>query len=249
MLLFLLPQKELSYLLHELQAHEGTPVVPPDLLTPSVSNIMTELLTATRFGHKHPKRAHIDGVLDTILELSIQVTAVNLLPWLRRFLCYFMLGTYGKLKQAFISRDRFSESKISKAEKMYEDGLVRSFADAYIAEIKRRGDKNGLFTRELLIGNVASYFGGGSVTMRSGLEWLFLMSAAKPDLQGRVQAEIDAVIEQKGPTGSNRVSWMDRARMPSTQAFMWETMRCKPVNPLGLMRRTEEEFCTEASGQ
>lgn len=78
--------------------------------------------------------------------------------------------------------------------------------------------------------------------MRSGLEWLFLMSAAKPDLQGRVQAEIDAVIEQKGPTGSNRVSWMDRARMPYTQAFMWETMRCKPVNPLGLMRSASTDI-------
>ncbi|KAH7934311.1 hypothetical protein HPB49_024846 [Dermacentor silvarum] len=78
--------------------------------------------------------------------------------------------------------------------------------------------------------------------MRSALEWLLLMSAAKPDLQGRVQAEIDAVIEQKGPTGSNRVSWMDRARMPYTQAFMWETMRCKPVNPLSLMRSASNDI-------
>ncbi|XP_037580341.1 cytochrome P450 2J6-like [Dermacentor silvarum] len=150
-------QKELSYLLHELKAREGTPVVPPDLLTTSVSNIMTELLTATRFGHKHPKRAHIDELVDAILVLSIQVTAVNLLPWLRRFICYFMLGTYGKLKQVFINRNIFSESGISKVEKMYEDGRVRNFTDAYIVEMKRPGDRNRLFTRTPFVKLAATY--------------------------------------------------------------------------------------------
>nr|XP_054921161.1 cytochrome P450 2J4-like [Dermacentor andersoni] len=230
-------QQELSYLLHELQVCDGKPTVPADLLTTSVSNIMTELLMATRFGHKHPKRAHIDELVDAILVLSVQVTAVNLLPWLRRFICCFMLGRYGKLKQVFINRSRFSESGVSNSEKTYEDGLVPNFTDAYIAEMKRQGEGNRLFTRELLIGNVASYFGGGSATMRSALEWLLLMSAAKPDLQGLVQAEIDAVIERKEPSGSNRVLWTDRARMHYTQAFLWEVMRFKPVNPLSLMRR------------
>ncbi|XP_075530845.1 cytochrome P450 2J6-like [Dermacentor variabilis] len=235
-------QQELSYLLHELQVRDGKPAVPADLLTASVSNIMTELLMATRFGHKHPNRAHIDELVDAILVLSVQVTAVNLLPWLRRCVCCFTLGAYGKLKQVFVNRSRFGESGVSKAEKTYEDGLVRSFTDAYIAEMKRRGDGNRLFTRELLIGNVASYFGGGSGTMRSALEWLLLMSAAKPDLQARVRTEVDAVMERKEPSGSNRVSWTDRARMPYTQAFVWEVMRAKPVNPLGLMRSASADI-------
>nr|XP_054921162.1 uncharacterized protein LOC129381921 [Dermacentor andersoni] len=99
------------------------------------------------------------------------------------------------------------------------------------------GEDQIALPRELLIGNVASYFGGGSGTMRSALEWLLLMSAAKPDLQGLVRTEIDAVIERKEPNGSNRVSWTDRSRMPYTQAFIWEVMRFKPVHPLSPMRR------------
>ncbi|KAH7976996.1 hypothetical protein HPB52_022806 [Rhipicephalus sanguineus] len=57
-------------------------------------------------------------------------------------------------------------------------------------------------------------------------------------MQARVRKEIHAVLETNG--GAPRVTWSDRKRMSYTVAFMWETMRCKPVNPLSLMRCATE---------
>ncbi|KAH6920269.1 hypothetical protein HPB50_028743 [Hyalomma asiaticum] len=60
------------------------------------------------------------------------------------------------------------------------------------------------------------------------------MSAAKQDQQDIVRTEIDSVMKDKEP--GSRITWKDRTKMPYTQAFIRETMRCKPVNPLALMR-------------
>lgn len=90
----------------------------------------------------------------------------------------------------------------------------------------------GAFPGNLLKGNVASFFGAGSETVRAAIDWLLLMSAVYPERQKKIQAEIDEVV---GGT-DRQVAWSDRNKMPYTQAFMWEVMRCKPVNPLNLMR-------------
>ncbi|KAH6922760.1 hypothetical protein HPB50_018804 [Hyalomma asiaticum] len=70
--------------------------------------------------------------------------------------------------------------------------------------------------------------------MCTALVWLLVMCAAKQDRQDIVRAEIDSVMKDKEP--GSKITWKDRTKMPYTQAFIRETMRCKPVNPLALMR-------------
>ncbi|KAL1482392.1 hypothetical protein MTO96_033829 [Rhipicephalus appendiculatus] len=86
----------------------------------------------------------------------------------------------------------------------------------------------------MLIGDIGSLIGGGSGTVRTALEWLLVMSVVHPHQQHLVTAEADAVMEEKQP--GSRITWSDRLKMPYTQAFICETLRCNPVNPLGLMR-------------
>ncbi|KAH7976977.1 hypothetical protein HPB52_022787 [Rhipicephalus sanguineus] len=128
---------------------------------------------------------------------------------------------------------------VSEIEETYQEGTVRNFADGFISQMKNRQEANQTFTRKLLVGNVASFIGGGTGTMCTALEWLLVMSAAKPHQQNLVRAETDAVMESREP--GSRITWSDRSKMPYTEAFTWETMRCKPVNPLALMRCTADD--------
>ncbi|XP_072145025.1 cytochrome P450 2J4-like [Dermacentor andersoni] len=102
----------------------------------------------------------------------------------------------------------------------------------------------GFVADEVLTCNASSFFGAGSETVRSAIEWLLLMCAAKPEMQNRIRAEIDVVLGQRGQ--GSRVLWEDRSRMPYTQAFIWEMTRCEPINPFGLMRCASED--TKVSG-
>ncbi|XP_075553184.1 cytochrome P450 2J4-like [Dermacentor variabilis] len=225
--------EELSYLLRELESVKSGRIVPTSVLTPSTSNIISALVFGRRFEYDDPERVYLDKLIEVIPALAAQVSAINFFPWLRKLFVFFRMGACEQLRDALVRREDFADSKIDFHQDTYQDGLVRDYIDGFLSEMKQQDERSKTFTRNLLKGNVASFFGAGSETVRAAIEWLLLMSAMKPELQRRIHAEIDVVLA----SGENsHISWSDRCRMPYTQAFMWETMRCKPVNPLSLMR-------------
>lgn len=70
------------------------------------------------------------------------------------------------------------------------------------------------------------------------LEWALFYSAYYPDIQKKVQNEIDTII------GNERVStYADRLLMPYTLAFICEVYRARTVMPMNLYRRLIQLFC------
>ncbi|KAH7938358.1 hypothetical protein HPB49_022797 [Dermacentor silvarum] len=225
---------ELSNLVRELASRKGEPVAIMSLLTSSTSNVITALMYGRRYEYGSPERVELDELAEGIPSLAAQMSAINFFPWLRRVLSMLRIGPCGRLRSAMLQRDRFSETLIGLHEKTYQDGLVRDYIDGFLGEMRRPEQEKKTFTRDVLRSNASSFFGAGSETVRSAIEWLLVMCAAKPEMQKRIRAEIDVVLGQSGQ--GSRVLWEDRGRMPYTQAFIWEMMRCEPINPFGLMR-------------
>ncbi|XP_077487344.1 cytochrome P450 2J4-like [Amblyomma americanum] len=225
--------EEVSYLTRELESLKGKPVVPTALLTPSMSNIISALVFGRRFEYDEPERVYLDKLIEVIPALAAQVSIFNFCIWLRKLLVFFRVGACYKLRDALARREEFADSKISMHQDTYQDGVVRDYIDSFLSEMKQQNGGSKTFTRNLLRGNVSTFFGAGSETVRSSIEWLLLMCVVKPHLQRRVQAEIDAVLEDGRKLN---VSWSDRNRLPYTQAFIWESMRYRPVLPLNVMR-------------
>lgn len=221
---------ELRHLLLEFKKREGEPVVPTTLLTPSMSNIISALVFGKRFEYEDPERVYLDSLVDKIPALAAQMGPVHFFPWIRDLLLYFKIGSCERLRHALVCREDFVDTKITVHEQTFQEGTVRDYIDGFLSEMKQNSN-NPMFTRKVLKGNVASFFGAGSETVRTAIDWLLLASAEFADVQKRVQAEIAEVL------GSDRqVTWADHRRMPYTQAVIWEMLRWKPVNPLNLMR-------------
>ncbi|XP_054922656.2 vitamin D 25-hydroxylase-like [Dermacentor andersoni] len=235
--------EEQSYLVRELASRKSEPVAISPLLMSSTSNVITALVYGRRFEYGSPERVELDELADGIPPLAPQMSAINFFPWLRRVLSILRIGTCGRLRSAMIRRDRCSETLISFREKTYQDGVIRDYVDAFLSEM-RRPEQEKTFTRDVLKSNAASFYGAGSETVRTAVEWLLLTCASKPEVQNRIRAEIDVVLGQSGQ--GSRVQWEDRSRMPYTQAFIWEMMRYEPINPFGLMRCASED--TKISG-
>ncbi|KAI0340920.1 cytochrome P450 [Trametopsis cervina] len=81
-------------------------------------------------------------------------------------------------------------------------------------------------------------YAGGSDTTFSLLETFFCVMAMFPDIQSKVQRELDEVI------GHERLpSYEDRDSLPYVQATVLECVRWLPVLPLGVAHRlTEDDF-------
>ncbi|XP_076192751.1 cytochrome P450 2D6 isoform X2 [Aptenodytes patagonicus] len=87
----------------------------------------------------------------------------------------------------------------------------------------------------------ADLFAAGSETTSTTLQWAFLYMLLHPEIQGKVQAEIDKVIgRERSPTMEDQVS------MPYTNAVIHEVQRYGDVVPLGLPHMTYRD--TELQG-
>ncbi|XP_049527194.1 cytochrome P450 2C8-like [Dermacentor silvarum] len=118
------------------------------------------------------------------------------------------------------------------------DNKGRGFIEGYWKKIEEaRQEPLPKFQERFLVGNVKAFLIAGTFTTTNTMHWNLLNFAAKPDIQTRVQQEIDEVV------GSERLPrWEDRRRMPYTLACAWELHRWKPAPPLGLPREANENI-------
>jgi cytochrome P450 len=87
-------------------------------------------------------------------------------------------------------------------------------------------------TEEMLEGNINMFFGAGSNTVLTSLEWATLILATHPNVQKKLQQEIDDIIgKERSP------KYVDRNQMPYLQAFMWELWRFRTILPINLPRK------------
>ncbi|CAG2110465.1 unnamed protein product, partial [Medioppia subpectinata] len=128
--------------------------------------------------------------------------------------------------------------EIESHQKTLDPNNNRDYIDGFLNEMKIRQQKdpNTSFTINKLSANSRAFFGAGSETVRTTVEWLVLLAVKHKDIQKRLHEEIDDVIgRDRSPT------WADRLDMPYIQAFINEVFRWKTIAPLNLMRSASED--------
>ncbi|KAI7858756.1 cytochrome P450 [Circinella umbellata] len=78
----------------------------------------------------------------------------------------------------------------------------------------------------------------GSDTSAVTLDWAFLILSTKPDIQKKIQQEIDAFVEKNGRLPE---MW-ERDSVPYLTAVQKECMRIRPTTPFGVPHESTEAF-------
>ncbi|XP_075863063.1 cytochrome P450 2D17-like isoform X2 [Microcebus murinus] len=103
--------------------------------------------------------------------------------------------------------------------------------------MQAKGNPKSSFNDDNLRLVVAELFSAGMVTSSTTLVWALLLMILHPDVQRRVQQEIDEVIGQV-----RRPEMGDQAHMPYTTAVIHEVQRFADIIPMGLPHMTSRDI-------
>ncbi|XP_044535234.1 cytochrome P450 2D15 [Gracilinanus agilis] len=230
---------EADFLCSAFASKEGRAFDPSHLLTCSVTNVISSLTYATRFGYDDPKLQRLLELLQRSLredtgllrEVVNEVPALLRVPGLARRL-------FGALKGLLDILDEFLEEHKA----AWDPAQPRDLTDAFLLEMeKAKGTPGSSFNPANLRMVIGDLFTAGMVTSATTLRWALLLLLRHPDVQRKVQEEVDAVIGR-----SRRPTMKDQARMPFTSAVIHEVQRFGDIVPLGVPHMTTRD--TEIQG-
>ncbi|KAG0435704.1 hypothetical protein HPB47_018361 [Ixodes persulcatus] len=232
-------KEETSQFCDVLTSWNGTPGKMENVITSSVSNNVTALLFGERFSYDDPRRKFLDKATSTVSRNASSTSALDFLPALRKLLSYFPSS-----KTSFVRAHADSilafvrQVYIYQRSKKLSSDVNRDFIDAYLKKINEGNGANSSFNLRTLMGNSLLLFGAGTNPVKASIEWSLLKCAHDPEgVQRKLQQEIDNVVgRERAP------EWEDRRRMPYTMAFIWEVLRWRIPNPLGLIRIEKDEL-------
>uniref|UniRef100_H3DKZ2 Cytochrome P450 2U1 n=2 Tax=Tetraodon nigroviridis TaxID=99883 RepID=H3DKZ2_TETNG len=214
----------------------GTGVNPAPVISNAVSNVICSLVLGHRFDHRDQEFRSMLRLMDRGLEICVNSPAVliNVFP----LLYHLPFGVFSELRQVERDITAFLKRFIANHLETLDPDNPRDLTDMYLMEISARraaGEVDGGFTEDYLFYIIGDLFIAGTDTTANSVLWIILYMASFPDIQDKVQAEIDEVV------GTLRTpSLSDKGKLPFTEAAIMEVQRLTAVVPLAIPHMTSE---------
>ncbi|XP_059506038.1 cytochrome P450 2J1-like [Stegostoma tigrinum] len=215
--------------------YHGQPFDPSLDISWSVYSAMYQVLFGHHLDHSEPTfREFLQHSMNIMAILpSLSVKLYNLLPMVMQF----MPGAHQRLFAEWHQLVEILLEQVNHHQMSRNPETPRDFTDCYLNKMEKvNGDENSTFTLENLVACTTDLIMGGTETIVSVLRWLLLYMTVYPCIQEKVHHEIDIMIGQhKEP------SWVDRVKLPYTNAVIHECLRVGNVIPLNISRQTTKD--------
>ncbi|XP_041696099.1 cytochrome P450 2J2 isoform X2 [Coregonus clupeaformis] len=233
-------QIEAQCLNEAFQSEQGKPFNPQMLINNAVSNVICCLVFGDRFEYSDDQfQTLLKTINETIyLEGGVWAGMYNMMPWVMRW----VPGPHRRIFSGWEEVISFIKIRIQEHKKDNDTSSPRDFIDCFLNEIEKwEDDTRAGFNLENLCFCTLDLFVAGTETTSTTLYWGLLFMINYPEIQAKVQAEMDAVV------GSSRQPSMeDSDSMPYTNAVIHETQRMGNIIPLNVFRMATKD--TEVGG-
>lgn len=199
---------------------KGEPFDPSVFVGYMIANVICRINFGKRYDYQDKEFQTIIQDFQSIFRSFTLTGLVQVFPWLVRTPVYgFIFKTINKMK-TFIS------GILKEHQDTLDENDTRDIIDMYLVEIKRQQESGEevLFKPEQAWRAILEIFGGGTDTTLNTLLFGILLTTLNPEIQDKVQEEIDLVV------GTDRQpSCEDRPNMPYVDALIMEIQRFRPV--------------------
>uniref|UniRef100_G1KCB7 Uncharacterized protein n=1 Tax=Anolis carolinensis TaxID=28377 RepID=G1KCB7_ANOCA len=216
--------EEAWYLCSELKSKEGSPFDPKISIFNATGNIISTLAFGDRFEyHDETFLKLIHSTEEILKDLTRMVPEI---VFARSWFSY-LPGPHQKIKKHYDNFTAVLKIMVDEHKKTRDPTFPRDLIDAFLEEIeKAKGNPETSFGEENLIHLMIDLFAAGTDTTSVTLLWGLLKMILYPEVQKRVQEEIDMVIGRiKSPTME------DQSKLPYTNAVIHEIQRYADIAP------------------
>ncbi|CAH1782100.1 unnamed protein product [Owenia fusiformis] len=224
----LLASDEIQDCIMRFKSNGDTPFDPRETVVNCIANIMSSLLVGERIDENSDDfhSVHFMVEIGKSLAPSGPGAELDTFPWLR----FFGNETFKTLKEFVVKRDKLFSSWMKKAENKLS---LPSEKSRSVSEVLQQHYEQGDITRDEVFGVMQNLLLAGIITTSTTLEAFLLILVNKPDVQKKIQAEIDDVI------GDGRLpTFADRHNMPYSEAAVLEILRYSTTTTLSLPHKT-----------
>ncbi|KAE8605388.1 hypothetical protein XENTR_v10015100 [Xenopus tropicalis] len=223
--------EESDCLVETIKSYEGKPFDNTLIMNAAVANIIVHILLNHRFDYQDPTLLKlINIVIDNIkIGGSPIVMLYNTYPSVVRWIP----GSHKTLGENTAQLYKFLEETFTQHREQLDVNDQRDLIDAFL--VKQQEEKPSsakFFHNENLVALLANLFVAGMETSSTTLRWGLLLMMKYPDIQKKVQDEIDRVI------GSVEPRLEHRKLMPYTDAVIHEIQRFANIAPISLPHAT-----------
>ncbi|XP_051855524.1 cytochrome P450 2J4-like [Antechinus flavipes] len=221
-------REEARYLIEAIREEKGQPFDPHYEINNAVSNIICSITFGHRFEYHDSQFRELLKTLEDImmLETKWECQFFNLFPWIMKHLP----GTHQKLFRKWKKVESFVECVIKQHKEDLNPEEPQDFIDAYLKELSK-DNIHSSFNEKNLVFCTLDLFIAGTETTSTTLRWAMLFMALYPEIQGKIQTEIDGVIGQ-----SRQPTMADKENMPYTNAAVHEVQRMGNILPFNVPR-------------
>ncbi|CAM5097376.1 unnamed protein product [Natator depressus] len=230
-------QEEAQYLVEAVADMEGEAFDPMSRIRHAVSNVVCAVVFGSRFSYEDKAFLELLGMMGnySYYFMSPFARVYNTFPGI---MCY-LPGPHNKVFTESEKLKNFIRKRIDSHKRTLDPSCPRDYIDCFLIKSEKGTSTSGdVFSSENLLMAVFDLFGAGTVSTANTLLFFLLVMAKFPQIQARVQQEIEKVVGAIHAPGME-----DRVRMPYTNAVIHEMQRSQSGQmenfPRAVTRRIE----------
>ncbi|KAM4642703.1 cytochrome P450 2F2-like [Discoglossus pictus] len=227
-------QREVKFLAEHFKNTNQDPTDPTMTVKCASSNILVYLIMGTRYDYSDKKWMKI--LHDMHEAFNIICSAWGQMYDIFPSIMQALPGPHNKIFSLFQGFIDAVKERVKSNMTTLDPNCPRDFIDCYLIRMKEEKDPQSPFTVTELGASITDMFLGSSESTTITLYYGLLILIKHPEIQVKLQEEIDHVI---GSAREPKVE--DRNQMPYMNAVIHEIQRISDVLPMGVIRCTTRD--------
>ncbi|NWH59109.1 CP2C5 protein, partial [Geococcyx californianus] len=229
-------QQEAQHLVEMLAKLEGNTFEPMKMFRHAVANVICSVVFGSRYSYSDTAFLDLLNVIGNYISFFLSPIAMvyNSFP----NIMHHLPGRHKKVLAECKRLMDYIREKIEVHKLTLDPSCPRDYIDCFLvkAEKAQKGSLENMYSNEDLVLSVFNLFGAGTVTTSNTLVFFLLVLAKYPQIQAKIQEEIDDVV------GTSRApSTEDKLRMPYTNAVIHKLQRFHKIRTENFPRMTTQD--------